>query len=193
MWAVALSILSAFVMFALQALRWHLVMKPLVGLRYGQAYRAQLVGMLFNAFLPARGGDFLRVQYLGRRTGKSRAAILGTEVVDRWLDAWGWLPVIVALGLGGGLPGWIVKPIAIFGGTVAAWAVVMLVLTRRGSAPRPGSRKGAVYAAVLTGMRQPNPYGGDEVIDISVKGMAEAIDFQSEMKRILQHGPDQPS
>jgi uncharacterized membrane protein YbhN (UPF0104 family) len=151
-WAVALSILSTFVMFALQALRWHLVMKPLVGLRYGQAYRAQLVGMLFNAFLPARGGDFLRVQYLGRRTGKSRAAILGTEVVDRWLDAWGWLPVIVVLGLGGGLPGWIVKPIAIFGGAVAAWAVVMLVLTRRGFSPRPGSRTGAVYAAVRSGL-----------------------------------------
>jgi hypothetical protein len=55
------------------------------------------------------------------------------------------------------------------------------------------ARKAHLKSAVLTGMRQPNPYGGDEVIDISVKGMAEAIDFQSEMKRILQHGPDQPS
>jgi hypothetical protein len=45
-------------------------------------------------------------------------------------------------------------------------------------------------SAVLTGMRTPNPYGGDEVVDISVRGMLEATDFQSEMKKILQAGPD---
>ena len=80
---------SGFVLFALQSLRWHAVMRPLLGLRYAEAYRAQVVGFMFNQLLPMRGGDLLRVQYLGRRTGKSRAAILGTEVVDRWLDLLG--------------------------------------------------------------------------------------------------------
>jgi hypothetical protein len=45
-------------------------------------------------------------------------------------------------------------------------------------------------SAVLTGMRTPNPYGGDEVVDISVRGMLEATDFQSEMKKILKAGPN---
>lgn len=45
-------------------------------------------------------------------------------------------------------------------------------------------------SAVLTGMRTPNPYGGDEVLDISVRGMIAAPDFNAEMKRIVQAGPD---
>src|SRR4051812_33836880 len=63
-WAIALAVASGFVVIGLQTLRWHLVMKPLLGLRYLQAYRAQVVGMMFNALIPAPGGDLLRVQYL---------------------------------------------------------------------------------------------------------------------------------
>ena len=85
-WALLICVGSAYVILGLQALRWHSVMKPVLGLRYVDAYRAQIVGTMFNAILPARGGDLLRVQYLGRRTGQSRAVIFGTEIVDRWLD-----------------------------------------------------------------------------------------------------------
>jgi len=64
-WATLFCIASSFVVLALQSLRWHRVMGPLLGLRYADAFRAQIVGFLFNALLPARGGDLLRVQYLG--------------------------------------------------------------------------------------------------------------------------------
>lgn len=53
------------------------------------------------------------------------------------------------------------------------------------------ARKTGLKSAVLTGMRQPNPNGGDEVIDISVRGMAEAIDFNAAMRSIIEHGPDE--
>ena len=132
LWAVAACVGSGFVMLALQALRWHLVMKPLLGLTFGQAYRAQVVGFMFNAFLPARGGDLLRVQYLGRRTGKSRATILGTEVVDRWLDLWGWMPTALVLALVSDVPSWMFTALGIFGGALTGAAVAMIVLTRRG-------------------------------------------------------------
>src|SRR3954453_12577565 len=36
-WALGLSVVSGFVMIGLQSLRWHAVMKPLLGLRYLQA------------------------------------------------------------------------------------------------------------------------------------------------------------
>lgn len=45
-------------------------------------------------------------------------------------------------------------------------------------------------SATLTGFRTPNPYGGPEVIDISVRGFAEAPDFNAEVKRIIAMGPD---
>jgi uncharacterized membrane protein YbhN (UPF0104 family) len=79
------------ILMALQALRWWVVMRPLLTLTYAQAYRALMVGFAFNVLLPARGGDLLRVQYLGKRTGVSRAKLLGTEIVDFWSDKWGWV------------------------------------------------------------------------------------------------------
>ena len=81
------AVLGGFVLLGLQSLRWWTVMRPVLpGLRYLQAYKAMLVGFFFNALLPMRGGDLLRVQYLGRRTGVSRAKLLGTEVVDFFSD-----------------------------------------------------------------------------------------------------------
>jgi len=151
-WAVAAMVASAFVVLALQALRWHSVMGPLLGLRYAHAYKAQIVGVMFNAILPARGGDLLRVQYLGRRTGKSRATILGTEIVDRWLDWWGWIPTFLVLCALTTPPSWLFKALAIFGGILSIWAVAMVVLTRRGYQPRPGSRLGPIFAALRTGI-----------------------------------------
>ena len=40
---------------ALQSLRWWVVMRPLLQLSYGQAYKAMMVGFFFNVLLPARG------------------------------------------------------------------------------------------------------------------------------------------
>lgn len=151
-WAVVFCAASSFVVLALQALRWQLVMRPLLGLRYIEAYRAQVVGMMFNALLPARGGDLLRVQYLGRRTGKSRATILGTEVVDRWLDWWGWFPVLFVLALAGPVPHWLYKALGVFALLLVSWASMMLVLSRRGYVPKAGSRFGEAYRSFRVGV-----------------------------------------
>jgi uncharacterized protein (TIRG00374 family) len=151
LWTVAFCVASSFVVFAFQSLRWHLVMSPLLGLKYLQAYRAQVVGMMFNAILPARGGDLLRVQYLGRRTGKSRATILGTEVVDRWLDWWGWFPVLFVLALTGTVPPWLYKALGLFALLLSSWAVLLLVLSRRGYVPKAGSRFGEAFRSFRVG------------------------------------------
>jgi glycosyltransferase 2 family protein len=151
-WGLVLCVASAYVIMALQALRWHAVMRPVLGLRYAQAYRAQLVGTMFNAFLPARGGDLLRVQYLGRRTGKSRAAIFGTEVVDRWLDWWGWIPTFVVMLAFTHPPPWMFKVLAVFGGSLSAWALAMVVMTRAGYEPREGSRFARIYVPFRRGI-----------------------------------------
>lgn len=49
------------------------------------------------------------------------------------------------------------------------------------------AKRAGLKTAVLTGCRTPNPYGGDEVIDISVRGMVMATDFQSVMKEIIKY------
>ena len=51
------------------------------------------------------------------------------------------------------------------------------------------AKRAGFKSAVLTGARTPNPYGGDEVIDISVRGTVVATDFNTMMKEILAYGP----
>jgi uncharacterized membrane protein YbhN (UPF0104 family) len=147
-WVIALCVLSALVVLALQALRWHLIMSPLLGLRYADAYRALIVGVLFNSILPARGGDLLRVQYLGRRTGKSRATILGTEIVDRWLDWWGWIPSFLFLCLLSDPPAWLYQALGVFGAVLVVWAALMVVLAR----VSPGGRFAHIWEALRAGI-----------------------------------------
>jgi uncharacterized membrane protein YbhN (UPF0104 family) len=153
LWVVVFCVLSGYLILAFQSLRWYSVMGPLLNLPYGQAYRAQVVGMMFNAVLPARGGDLVRVQYLGRRTGKSRATILGTEAVDRWLDWWGWFPVMAFVALTGPVPPWLYKALGLFALMLGSWATAMIVLSRRGYVPKPGSRFGGAFAAFRTGVQ----------------------------------------
>jgi uncharacterized protein (TIRG00374 family) len=131
------------VLMGLQSLRWWIVMRPLLALGYGQAYRAMAVGFFFNVLLPARGGDLLRVQYLGRRTGISRAKLLGTEIVDFWSDKWGWVAAFPIVCILGTPPAWLYKALALIGGVVLGVAAVLALMgTGRWRARHDGTQRG---------------------------------------------------
>ena len=51
------------------------------------------------------------------------------------------------------------------------------------------ARASGMKSGTLTGMRTPNPSGGPEVIDISVRGLVEPADFNSVIRDILKAGP----
>jgi uncharacterized membrane protein YbhN (UPF0104 family) len=119
---------GALILLALQSLRWWLVMRPVLQLRYLQACKAMTVGFLFNALLPARGGDLLRVQYLGRRTGISRAKLLGTEIVDFWGDKWGWIVAFSVVCLIDTPPDWLFRALLLIGALVTGAGLVLVLL-----------------------------------------------------------------
>jgi hypothetical protein len=48
-------------------------------------------------------------------------------------------------------------------------------------------------SATLSGGRTPNPYGGDEIADVSVRGTPVYKDFLSEMREIIASGPGEES
>ena len=131
-----LAALGGLVLMALQALRWWVVMRPVLELDYGQAFRALMVGFFFNVLLPARGGDLLRVQYLGKRTGTSRAKLLGTEIVDFWSDKWGWVAAFPILCLFGSPPAWLFRALLLIGSVVVGVGILLALmgsgLLRRG-------------------------------------------------------------
>ena len=139
-WPLLVAAGGSLILLAFQALRWWLVMRPVVSLSYSQAYRALAVGFFFNALLPARAGDLLRVQYLGKRTGVSRAKLLGTEIVDFCSDKWGWVaafPVVCLLGAPP--PAWLFRALALLSGSVvAAGTVVALMGSRLGRTTATG-------------------------------------------------------
>ncbi len=141
---------GALVLLALQALRWWLVMRPVLALPYGQAYRAMAVGFFFNTLLPARGGDLLRVQYLGKRTGISRAKILGTEIVDFWSDKWGWVATFPILCLLGQPPAWLFRVLVLLGCVVlGVGGLLALMGSRLWRVGPDGSRRGPLWLANL--------------------------------------------
>jgi len=131
-----LAAFGALVLMALQSLRWWIVMRPVLQLRYGQAFKAMMVGFFFNVLLPARGGDLLRVQYLGKRTGISRAKLLGTEIVDFWSDKWGWVTAFAMVCLLGTPPSWLFRALPLIGGVVVSVGLLLALmgsgLLRRG-------------------------------------------------------------
>lgn len=70
----------------LRALRWQRLLRPIAAVRYPPMLGYLLVGYLANNVLPARLGELVRSHYLGDREGLSRAAALGTVVVERVVD-----------------------------------------------------------------------------------------------------------
>jgi uncharacterized membrane protein YbhN (UPF0104 family) len=114
--AFAIGVLGGTVVVGLQALRWWVVTRPVLEVRYRDAFEALLVGGLVNALVPARAGDLLRVRYLGDRTGVSQATLLGTELIDFWTDKCGWLPAFALFALSGAPPAWMYRALALMGG-----------------------------------------------------------------------------
>ena len=78
----------------LRALRWRHLTDPVVS-RAPQArlFRGQAIGFMANNVFPLRIGEVLRAWYVARETGAPGAALFGTVIVERVVDA----VVVVAL------------------------------------------------------------------------------------------------
>jgi glycosyltransferase 2 family protein len=122
---------GALVLMALQSLRWWIVARPALQLRYGQVFKAMMVGFFFNVLLPARGGDLLRVQYLGKKNSISRAKLLGTEIVDFWSDKWGWVVAFASICLLGTPPSWLFRALLLMGGAALGAGLLLALMGSR--------------------------------------------------------------
>lgn len=125
----------------LRGWRWHTILRRAgVEHRPSDAYALTAVGYMGNTVLPARGGEVLRIVFLGARSESRRREILGTIVAERVLDALalvGLFAFITAIGVAGQPLG--VRPMlfalaVVAAGTLAIAGVARL--TRRGFMPR---------------------------------------------------------
>lgn len=71
----------------IRALRWRHLTTPIREIGTGALYRAVSVGFMANNIFPLRMGEVVRCWYLGRESGASTAALFGTVVLERTIDA----------------------------------------------------------------------------------------------------------
>jgi uncharacterized protein (TIRG00374 family) len=80
--AVASYVLSA----AVDAIRWQLLLAARKPPSFGRAFSVLSVGVMVNAFLPARLGDFARAYLMGEAEADSKVFVLGTVAVEKVAD-----------------------------------------------------------------------------------------------------------
>lgn len=71
----------------LRAQRWRVLARGVADVPVGAAFRATAVGFLVNNVLPLRIGELVRVWWLAREVRSSMAALLGTWMLERLVDA----------------------------------------------------------------------------------------------------------
>lgn len=84
-WLV-LAMAGYWVALTLRSWRWRIILTPVRRMPLGEVMNGLLVGYAANYVLPARLGELVRADFLGRRYGVSRLAVIGTIVVERLFD-----------------------------------------------------------------------------------------------------------
>jgi len=128
--------------FALRALRWVWILRPLGRVPWFPAFRATSIGFAANTVLPARAGEILRPAILARERDLPFPALLASIVFERILDALSQLcflglalvmaPPGGALGaLSSGRLRWVVGAVAAVAVGVSLFAVLWRETTER--------------------------------------------------------------
>ncbi len=88
-WAMllAISIPSYMLLLWVRALRWRHLTDPIRPMPLAALFRATAVGFMANNIFPLRMGEVVRSWVLARETNTSAAAVFGTIVLERVLDA----------------------------------------------------------------------------------------------------------
>ena len=137
---LAASLVIALSTFALRALRWVWILRPLGRVPWFPAFRATAIGFAANTVLPARAGEILRPAILARERDLPFPALLASIVFERILDAMSQLCFLgLALVAGPGSVGslsssrlrWVVAAIAAVSVAVALFAVLWRDATER--------------------------------------------------------------
>jgi uncharacterized protein (TIRG00374 family) len=119
----------------LRAVRWVAMFDPESRPPLAPALRATLVGLLFNAVLPLRLGEAVRIVMLTRETGNPPAEVVGTAAAERVYDVV--VLLVLLLAAAPFLPhvSWLGAAVVLAAVLVAALAVLVVVLARWNDRP----------------------------------------------------------
>ncbi len=141
----------------LQAARWQAVLQPAgPAPRFASTFFALLSGFAASLILPARGGEFVRVEYLARRSSLDRGTLIGSLAADHLVN--GVTLVLLSLGLFAvPTPAWIRASLAALVPLLLVMLGISFLVAREPStAPTHGWRTILLHlAAGLIGLRRP--------------------------------------
>ncbi len=70
----------------IRAYRWKIIMGQCYHVKLFDIIKALLLGYMFNSLLPVKIGELTRVYYLGKKNKISKSFLLGSVIVERFLD-----------------------------------------------------------------------------------------------------------
>jgi len=74
------------ILYLIRALRWFHLLAPIKKIGLDSLFSSTVIGFAANCVLPARLGEFIRANYIGRMEHISKSSSLGTIVVERLFD-----------------------------------------------------------------------------------------------------------
>jgi len=104
--AVASFVISA----AAKAIRWRLLLAVRRTPSFGSVFSVLSIGLMVNAFLPTRLGEFARAYLMGEAEADSKVYVLGTVAVEKVADLLSLLVLITVLLTQMVLPEWLAGP-----------------------------------------------------------------------------------
>lgn len=125
------STLFLIVGFWIRALRWKVLLQPVKAVGTHLLFSATMIGFMANNVLPARLGEFVRADAIGRQASISRSAAFATIVVERLFDGLTLLLFLVGTLTLSSFPDWVRRTGMATLGLYALGIVFIYLLHRR--------------------------------------------------------------
>ena len=94
-WYFIAAILVLFFSHFARAIRWGYLVKPIHEVKIFTLFNALIIGYMFNVFLPAHLGEFIRAYVIGQKEPISSSSAFATIVIERILDVFSLLIIMM--------------------------------------------------------------------------------------------------
>jgi uncharacterized protein (TIRG00374 family) len=126
---LGLAVLMTLVQQLMRTWRWKPLLEPLKQTGFRNRLLAIFIGFAANCLLPARLGEFIRANYLGKSERISGSAVFGTVVVERLFDGLTLLLVLLVAVLCTSFPDFLMKHVnSLRGAGLSVLAAYLLII-----------------------------------------------------------------
>ncbi len=106
-WYLVPTVVVLFISHWLRALRWKYLLSPIRWVDTLSLFSSLMIGYMANTVLPARLGEFVRAFVLGRKHPVPTSTVLGTIVMERIIDVFSLLLIMISVVFMIPLPVWV--------------------------------------------------------------------------------------